>query len=286
MFYHVLKHHTPKPDPIILKKGQEIITGEEDQRWKNWVNCSTSDGCQQGWVPEQIIQGSGLNARVTEDYDATELAVTAGETLVSERELNQWLWCHNKKRQYGWVPVENVTPFHLSVDEEVELRLPRRADAKLQYQLVDRNRAYLRQWLAWVDGTTSAEIMEEVIVTTLKQAEKNQAIRAGIWYKDELVGIIGHHHIDWNNRHTSIGYWLSQDYTGKGIMTRACEALVNFSLRDLGLHRVEIRCAEENVNSRAIPERLGFIKEGLLREVEWLHDHYVDHVVYSKLSGE
>lgn len=69
-------------------------------------------------------------------------------------------------------------------------------------------------------------------------------------------------------------------------MTRACEALVNFSLRDLGLHRVEIRCAEENVKSRAIPERLGFVKEGFLREVEWLHDHYVDHVVYSKLSGE
>lgn len=52
MFYHVLKNHIPKPDPIVLRKGQDIIIGEEDQRWKNWVECTTSDGCQQGWVPK------------------------------------------------------------------------------------------------------------------------------------------------------------------------------------------------------------------------------------------
>jgi len=49
---------------------------------------------------------------------------------------------------------------------------------------------------------------------------------------------------------------------------------------------VEVRCAEGNSKSRAIPERLGFIKEGIIRDVEWLYDHYVEDVVYGILSRE
>lgn len=52
------------------------------------------------------------------------------------------------------------------------------------------------------------------------------------------------------------------------------------------LHKVEIRVAVGNEKSSAIPERLGFIKEGTLRAAEWLYDHYVDHVVYGMLLTE
>jgi ribosomal-protein-serine acetyltransferase len=61
---------------------------------------------------------------------------------------------------------------------------------------------------------------------------------------------------------------------------------VNYGLHDLGLNRVEIRAAEFNTRSRAIPERLGFTQEGIIRQAEWLYDYYVDHVVYGMLSEE
>ena len=54
----------------------------------------------------------------------------------------------------------------------------------------------------------------------------------------------------------------------------------------MGLNRIEIRCATQNVRSRAIPERLGFKEEGLIRDAEWLYDHYVDHIVYGMLESD
>lgn len=69
-------------------------------------------------------------------------------------------------------------------------------------------------------------------------------------------------------------------------MTRSCRAYVSHSFQTLGLNRVEIRCAVDNRKSCAIPERLGFILEGTLRQAEWLYDHFVDHSVYAILSQD
>jgi ribosomal-protein-serine acetyltransferase len=49
---------------------------------------------------------------------------------------------------------------------------------------------------------------------------------------------------------------------------------------------VEVRAAPGNRRSRAIPERLGFRQEGILRDAEWLYDHYVDLVVYAMLADD
>jgi ribosomal-protein-serine acetyltransferase len=51
----------------------------------------------------------------------------------------------------------------------------------------------------------------------------------------------------------------------------------------LNLNRLVITCATQNQKSRAIPERLGFVHEGIARDAEWLYDHFVDHDIYAKL---
>lgn len=107
-----------------------------------------------------------------------------------------------------------------------------------------------------------------------------------IRYNGELAGVIGFHRVDWLNHSTSIGYWLAEDFQGKGIMTASCRCLLDYAFGNLGMNRVEIRCATENLRSRAIPERLGFTEEGLIRQAEWLYDHYVDHLVYGLLREE
>ena len=69
-------------------------------------------------------------------------------------------------------------------------------------------------------------------------------------------------------------------------MTASCHAVVYHTFNTLKLNRIAIQCATENTRSRAIPERLGFKLEGIVREAEWLYDHYVDHALYSLLRSD
>ena len=70
------------------------------------------------------------------------------------------------------------------------------------------------------------------------------------------------------------------------MVTRAVQTLVSYAFEVLDLRRVEIRCAKENRRSRAVPERLGFKKEGVLRESEWRHDRFYDMVIYGLLADD
>ncbi|GGF25016.1 ribosomal-protein-serine acetyltransferase [Halobacillus andaensis] len=176
--------------------------------------------------------------------------------------------------------------FTYTIDDELSLKLIEPNDAKELYQLTDQSRDHLRTWLGWVDGNDSIEHTEGFIKMGMKKYAENEGVSTCIIYKDEIAGIIGTHATDWTNRSASIGYWLGEAFIGRGIMTRATRAMTDYLLGDLKLNRVEIRAAARNTSSRSIPERLGFTKEGQIRQAEWLYDHYVDHVVYSILAEE
>jgi ribosomal-protein-serine acetyltransferase len=176
--------------------------------------------------------------------------------------------------------------FPLVADVEVVLDLLDEPQADELFALVDKNRAYLRQWLPWLDQNTEVEHTREFIRGTRKQHAERNGFTCGIRYRGTLAGVVGLHGIDWMNRKTSVGYWVAQDHQGRGLITRACRALLPHLFGELGLHRVEIACAPENTRSAAIPERLGFVREALLRESGRLSDRYVDLVVYGLLASE
>lgn len=174
----------------------------------------------------------------------------------------------------------------LSVDDEIELRLLDESHAGPLFALIDKHRAYLRTWLPWLDSNMSVEDTMQFILNDRANYESGRCFNTSIWYRGQIVGVIGFHPIDWMNRSAMIGYWIAADYQGKGIMTRACAALTTYAFDVLKLHRVDIRCATGNAKSCAIPHRLGFTYEGILREAEWLYDHFVDLKVYSMLGHE
>ena len=124
------------------------------------------------------------------------------------------------------------------------------ADAETVFALVDRNREYLRQWLIWVDTSDSPEVVRRYIKDSKRLYENKEAMSAGIWMNGELIGAIGVVGYEWHNRVIEIGYWLSADRQGKGIITRAVSALIDYAFNKLEMNRAEIHCATGNVAAR------------------------------------
>ena len=170
--------------------------------------------------------------------------------------------------------------------DNTELRLLEERHAQELADLTDRNREYLRVWLPWVDTNRTLDDRKNFIRGALEQFAQNRGFVAGIWHEGRLAGVIGYDAIDWDNRTTEVGYWLGEEFQGRGLVTEACRALVDHALEELELNRVIISCATENKRSCAIAERLGFRREGVRRQAEWLYDHFVDHVVYATLASE
>jgi RimJ/RimL family protein N-acetyltransferase len=181
---------------------------------------------------------------------------------------------------------DRVGMFSFRAGNGHELRLLRTSDADELFTLTDANRAYLRTWLPWLDKTTSSANTRDFIQSTLQQFAENRGFVAAIYYDRSMVGVIGYNQINWCDRIGYIGYWIAEAYQGKGLMTISCKAIVDYGFEVLNLNRLVIACATENKRSRAIPERLGFVREATTRDAEWLYDRFVDHEVYVQLRRD
>ena len=176
--------------------------------------------------------------------------------------------------------------FIVNVRENLELRMLGADDAPEAFGVIDHNREHLRPWLHWVDTTVSIEDMKEVIAYWETRNDSGTALELGIFYLDRYIGKISLFDISMSDKNAEIGYWLSIDYQGKGIMTDCVAALVDYAFETLELNRVCIYCATGNKKSRAIPTRLGFTQEGILREEQCLYGVYHDLAVYGMLRRE
>ena len=108
----------------------------------------------------------------------------------------------------------------------------------------------------------------------------------GIVHGGALVGVVGYLPIDRVNRCGEIGYWLAEGAQGRGVMTQCCRFVVRYGFLTLDLNRIQIAAGTENRDSRAIPERLGFQFEGVLRGRENLYGTFIDHAMYSLLRSD
>ena len=173
----------------------------------------------------------------------------------------------------------------LRVNECVVLRQIAEEDAEEISALIDRNRVHLRAWLPWLDNSNGIHDTARFIGRSLEQAADDNGFTFAIVCDGVLTGVIGQHYLDSLNRGTELGYWLDTLHQGRGIVTQSTARLTDYAFTEQACNRVTLHCAFGNLKSRAVAERLGFVQEGILREAEWLYDHYVDLVVYSMLKS-
>ena len=177
--------------------------------------------------------------------------------------------------------------FSHTIDNLTELRPIEPHHAAELNALVARNFDHLHEWSNWLkDRERPVELTGQWILQNRARHGAGEGYEIGIWHDGRMAGQIGFNFFDRENRRTEIGYWLGKEFEGKGIVTRSCVAMVEYAFGELNLNRVEIKCGTGNIKSRAIPEKLGFRNEGIARQTEWLHDRFIDLVVYAMLAEE
>jgi ribosomal-protein-serine acetyltransferase len=177
-------------------------------------------------------------------------------------------------------------PREIVVDDGIVLRPVFETPAEEMYALIDRNRDYLGEFLPFATPEYSLEDARKF--AEAKRAEWGVTGEHGfsIWYKGNLAGTVGIR-LRPANRAATIGYWLSADLQGRGIMTRCVVTLLKLAFDTYNLNQVVIRAAPANTRSRAIPERLGFTQVGIERQ--WspnARGELLDLVTYSLLRSE
>lgn len=172
------------------------------------------------------------------------------------------------------------------ITPDLELRLLQREHAAAHFALVDANRAYLREWLPWVDALRKVEDSEKFIAEALRDRAATRAFTSGIWLSGRLVGVIGHNRIDWANRIAFPGWWLAPEAQGQGIMTKACQVLFAHAFTILQVHRIVVGVATGNVRGQALVKRLGFRQISTLKNAEVLKQRPVDHFIYSLVPAQ
>jgi [ribosomal protein S5]-alanine N-acetyltransferase len=111
----------------------------------------------------------------------------------------------------------------------------------------------------------------------------------GVVLKDSgaFVGTCGVD-VNYAPEHTraELGYVLSRDHWGRGLMTEAVRAVIRFSFRRMELNRIQARCIAENTASARVMEKAGMTYEGTLRESEFIKGAYRNMKLYSILRRE
>ena len=179
----------------------------------------------------------------------------------------------------------------LDRDRELYLALFEREDAPELGRLVAANESHLRPWMPWVDGDRPASQLAFIEGRALPGFAGADGFECAIVLGGAIIGAAGVHDVSSRTRRGSIGYWIDAGAQGNGYVTKAVEAIVDrcFTVGVFDgepFERIDVLAEVDNLRSRAVPERLGFTFEGVLRRHRHNGSRYADFAVYSLLRGE
>ncbi|MFH4966425.1 GNAT family protein [Gaetbulibacter sp. M235] len=172
------------------------------------------------------------------------------------------------------------------VDENIKLELTSEKYATSLYNVIDNNREHLSEFLPWIENMQCVEDFRNYLQNCEHLYKENKEVSFIILLNENPVGRIGLHHLNLQNKIGSIGYWIDKNSEGQGIITKSCIELINYGFQKINLNRIEIKASVRNIKSQAIPIKLKFKKEGVLRQAEFVNNEFIDLFIYSMLKNE
>lgn len=143
----------------------------------------------------------------------------------------------------------------------------------------------LRRWMPWAieadpDGTRA------FTERAAEEWEHGHERHFTLIHKEEVCGQCSLDHADPLHSNYEMGYWMRSDVCGQGLMTEAAKEVVRFAFDDLDVHRIELYAGTENKPSIRVAEKLGFKREGVLREAGRGGGGFYDSYVYGLLKTD
>ena len=151
---------------------------------------------------------------------------------------------------------------------------------------LDRAREHIRPWVGPAFVTTDVDGARATLKRYAERQADDGARLYGIWRDGVLVG--GVLFVDFNaaNGSCEVGCWLEPSAEGRGLITQACRALLDWAFTSRGLHRAEWHCRADNERSAAVAKRLGMTLEGVRREAWPYEGVRYDKQVWAVLAPE
>lgn len=150
----------------------------------------------------------------------------------------------------------------ICIEENLYLRELCRQDAQEIFDAIDTNRPYFEEWLPFVPFTKSVDDSLEYINSVIDAKELVYTIREG----KTFFGIIGFKETNIDTKTTELGYWLKEEYQGRGIITKGAKILCDNAFKEREIKRIIIKVEVGNNKSKAIPERLDFVLQGIEKD--------------------
>ncbi|MGW5852693.1 GNAT family N-acetyltransferase [Streptomyces sp. NPDC055254] len=151
---------------------------------------------------------------------------------------------------------------------------------------MDRARDTVDPWIPWASLSTDRDSATATLQRYADRAALDTGRIYGIWLDSTLVGGVMFTRFDSASGVCEIGCWLERAAEGRGLVTRACRALIDWAFRTRGMSRVEWWVAAGNTRSLDVAHRLGMTREGVLRRRSPHRGVRHDSEVWSVLSEE
>lgn len=157
-------------------------------------------------------------------------------------------------------------------------------DESIRLSLAD-----LNQWLPWARLDYTSSDTHAFIRDSIQAWKEERAWDYSIRSKEDTrthLGNVSFWTVSKLGKIAEIGYWVRSDETSRGICTEAVGLLLEETFNSLGYHKVVLRIAVGNDPSDRVAEKLGFTREGVLREELLIRGNWVDHSLWSLLDRE
>ncbi len=150
----------------------------------------------------------------------------------------------------------------------------------------DAHRDELADTIPWAETVVDEQTAHSFLQRYADGAANDERRIYGLYVGGELVGGTLFRVFDLACSTCEIGVWLSEEARGRGLVTEAVRAMVDWAVDVRGIHRVEWRCSPENTASSAVAKRLGMRLEGVLRESFTHRGRAEDVEVWALLASE